>query len=248
LATAVNGTAILAELVRSRLRRLPRSTVCAGLGAPDNRHRPARRGPACAGRASRRLSPALTPAQRRRLDFIYGWIRQWIRSGPSELPSREADGLTGRSSTPYHIVVPACRSGGQGGVAALGCICRIRRVTTQGRALRAGGPELDDMNAVITAGRSSWRALIFGRENVDSASGPACAVLRWCGRRVGGLGPGLTSDSADAARAVLRDDLPAGPQVFTAPAGGAGLICPAWTRGRGSRIRAASGCVPSLNL
>jgi len=38
--------------------------------------------------------------------------------------------------------------------------------------------------------------------------------LRWCGRRVGGLGPGLTSDSADAARAVLRDDLSAGSQVF----------------------------------
>jgi hypothetical protein len=117
-ATAVNGTAILVELVRSRLRRLPRSTVCAGLGAPDDRHRPARRGPACAGRPSRRLSPALTPGQRRRLDFIYGWIRQWIRSGPSELPSREADGLTDRSPTPHHIVVPACRSGGQGGVAA----------------------------------------------------------------------------------------------------------------------------------
>ena len=55
------------------------------------------------------------PAAPRSLDFIYGWIRQWIRSGPSELPSREADGLTGRSPTPYHIVVPACRSGGQGG-------------------------------------------------------------------------------------------------------------------------------------
>jgi hypothetical protein len=27
-----------------------------------------------------------------------------------------------------------------------------------------------------------------------------------------------------------------------------GLICPAWTRGQGSRVRRASGCVPSLNL
>ena len=31
-----------------------------------------------------------------------------------------------------------------------------------------------------------------------SASGPASPVLRWYGRRVGGLGPGLTSYSADA--------------------------------------------------
>ena len=98
------------------------------------------------------------------------------------------------------------------------------------------------------AQRRRSQPLRFGRENVDSASGPACAVLRWCGRRVGSLGPGLTSDSADAARAVLRDDLSAGPQVFTAPAGGAGLICPAWTRGRGSQVRRASGCVPPLNL
>jgi hypothetical protein len=36
-------------------------------------------------------------------------------------------------------------------------------------------------------------AAIVGRESVDSASGPASAALRWCGRRVGGLGPGLTS-------------------------------------------------------
>jgi Transposase IS116/IS110/IS902 family len=29
---------------------------------------------------------------------------------------------------------------------------------------------------------------ILGREDGDGASGPACVVLRWCGRRVGGLG------------------------------------------------------------
>ena len=37
--------------------------------------------PACAGRASERQSPALTPGQRRRrrrLDFSYGSIRQWL--------------------------------------------------------------------------------------------------------------------------------------------------------------------------
>jgi len=90
-------------------------------------------------------------------------------------------------------------------------------------------------------------AVIFGRETVDSASDPASPVLTGYGNSAGSLGPGLTSESADAVRAVLRDDLPAGPQV-RAPAGGAGLIRPAWTRGWGSRGPAASGCVPSLNL
>src|SRR5712671_5776702 len=79
----------------------------------------------------------------------------------------------------------------------------------------------------------SFQPLRLGREDVGSASGPASPVLRWCGRRVGGLGPGLTSDSADAARVVLRNDLSAGPQVFQAPTGAAGLICLAWARGRG---------------
>ena len=32
------------------------------------------------------------------------------------------------------------------------------------------------------------------------------------------------------------------------PTGAAGLICLAYARGRGSQVRAASGCVPSLNL
>ena len=55
---------------------------------------------------------------------------------------------------------------------------------------------------------------IIGRETVDSASGPASPVLTGHGHRVGSLGPGLTSESADAVRAVLRDDLSAGPQVY----------------------------------
>ncbi len=79
---------------------------------------------------------------------------------------------------------------------------------------------------------------------MGSASGPASPILTEYGRRVGSLGPGLTSESADAVRAVLRDDLSAGSQVFTAPTSGAGLICPAWTRGlgfpgpTGQRVRA----------
>ena len=63
-------------------------------------------------------------------------------------------------------------------------------------------------------GPSGYRPIVFGRENVDNASGPASLVLIEQGRRVGSLGPGLTSDSADAVRAVLRDDLSAGPQVL----------------------------------
>ena len=62
--------------------------------------------------------------------------------------------------------------------------------------------------------RSTQRSQIIGRESVDNASGPASPILTEQGRRVGSLGPGLTSDSADAVRAVLRDDLSAGPQVL----------------------------------
>jgi hypothetical protein len=55
---------------------------------------------------------------------------------------------------------------------------------------------------------------IVGRETVDSASGPASLVLTGYGRRVGSLGPGLTSESADAVRAVLRDDRRPGPRFL----------------------------------
>ena len=56
-----------------------------------------------------------------------------------------------------------------------------------------------------------------GREDVGNASGPASLALIWWGRRVGGLGPGLTSESADAARAVLIIDLSAGPRFLWHP-------------------------------
>jgi hypothetical protein len=49
------------------------------------------------------------------------------------------------------------------------------------------------------------------------ASGPASPVLRWYGHRVGSLGPGLTSESADAVRVVLRNDLSAGIQFLWHP-------------------------------
>ena len=38
----------------------------------------------------------------------------------------------------------------------------------------------------------------IGREDVDSASGPASPILTEYGRRVGSLGPGLACESADA--------------------------------------------------
>jgi hypothetical protein len=63
------------------------------------------------------------------------------------------------------------------------------------------------------AGRT-FSDLACGREDVDSASGPACVVLRWCGRRVGGLGPGLTCESADALSGCPSNDSSAGSQVL----------------------------------
>jgi hypothetical protein len=52
-----------------------------------------------------------------------------------------------------------------------------------------------------------------------SASGPASPVLRWFGRRVGSLGPGLTSYSADAVSGCPAIDLSAGIPDFQALAG-----------------------------
>jgi hypothetical protein len=47
--------------------------------------------------------------------------------------------------------------------------------------------------------------------------GPAFPALSGRGGMVKGLGSGLTSESADAARVVLRNDLPAGPRFFWHP-------------------------------
>jgi hypothetical protein len=140
-----------------------RAVPYAGLGAPDDRHRPARRGPACAGRASRRLSPALTPAQRRRAALISYTAGFGSGSDPGR-PNSLREKPTVSQAAPYALPhrrtrVPFRRPGRS---AAPRVHLPNRRVTTQGRALRASGPELDDMNAAITAGRSSWRALIFG--------------------------------------------------------------------------------------
>jgi hypothetical protein len=83
---------------------------------------------------------------------------------------------------------------------------------------------------------------------VGSASGPASPILTEQGRRVGSLGPGLTSESADAVSGCLAKRYVGRVPVFLAPTGIAGLICLAWIRGQGFTGPTASGCVPSLNL
>ena len=85
-----------------------------------------------------------------------------------------------------------------------------------------------------SSGSHPARPLVIGREDGDRASGPACTVLRWCGRRVGGLGPGLTSESADALSGCPSIDSSAGSQV-SGTHRRAGLICPSCARGRGHR-------------
>jgi hypothetical protein len=80
---------------------------------------------------------------------------------------------------------------------------------------------------------------------VGKASGPASPVLRWYGRRVGSLGPGLTSESADAARAVLLTICRPGPSFY-----GTHRHCrsdlPGLDQRPGFADPTASGCVPSL--
>jgi len=75
-------------------------------------------------------------------------------------------------------------------------------------------PELAVLCSSLAANSPSTTSTYSAGRLWISASGPASPVLTGYGRRVGSLGPGLTSDSADAVRAVLRDDLSAGPQVY----------------------------------
>ena len=106
---------------------------------------------------------------------------------------------------------------------------------------------MDVMSGQAQSHKGPTEEQIFGRETVDSASGPAFPVLSGYGRRVGSLGPGLTSEAADAVRAVLQDDPSAGPQVY-----GTHRRCrsdlPVLCKRPGFTGPAASGCVPSLNL
>jgi hypothetical protein len=72
---------------------------------------------------------------------------------------------------------------------------------------------------------------------------------RFCGGMGVGSGTGSRPDLRIGRRrwVVLITICRPGPSL-KAPTGVAGLICLAWARGRGSQVRAASGCVPSLNL
>src|SRR5258708_9707700 len=70
-----------------------------------------------------------------------------------------------------------------------------------------------------------------------SASGPASPVLRWFGRRVGSLGPGLTSYSADAVFGLSCDRFVGRVPRFSGTHRRAGLICLAWEEAGVHRIR-----------
>jgi hypothetical protein len=56
------------------------------------------------------------------------------------------------------------------------------------------------------SGGRDVRRYRVGREDVESASGPASPILTEYGRRVGGLGPGLTCESADALSGCPAND------------------------------------------
>jgi hypothetical protein len=102
--------------------------------------------------------------------------------------------------------------------AARGCVMPADPAGHGGcRLCRLAGHRIGQYAHLQQCARLVILALILGRETVDSASGPASPVLTGYGHRVGSLGPGLTSESADAVRAVLRDDLSAGPQVYRHP-------------------------------
>jgi len=73
------------------------------------------------------------------------------------------------------------------------------------------------------------------------------AVVRACVRGVGGLGPGLTSESADALSGCPANDSSAGPRFYPAPTGGAVPICPSCARGRGSQVRRLAGACHPFN-
>jgi hypothetical protein len=83
---------------------------------------------------------------------------------------------------------------------------------------------------------------------VGCASGPAYTVLGWCGRKVGGLGPGLTSESADALSGCPANDSSAGSQVFSGTHRRRRPDLPVLCERPGFTGPAAGGCVPSLNL
>ena len=124
-------------------------------------------------------------AQRRRLihirpDSAVDEIRDEIRAFRMFLREKP----TVSQTAPLHLTTssyPCAVQAARGGTRPPGCTCRIHRVTTQGRALRAYGPELDDVNAVITAAdRRGGRKYSAGRALARSRL-PPCPARRCCG-------------------------------------------------------------------
>jgi hypothetical protein len=109
-------------------------------------------GPACAGRASprQRSAPLLIHIQP---DSAVHQLRAF-RVSLHEKPTVSQTASLHLTTSSYSCALQAAR----GGTRPPGYTCRIRRITTLGRALRACGLELDDMNAFIAVARPPWRA------------------------------------------------------------------------------------------
>jgi len=75
------------------------------------------------------------------------------------MPLREKPTVS--QTAPLRLTIssyPCAVQAAKGGTRPLGCACRIHHVTTQDERCGHAAPELDDMNAVVTAGRPSWWA------------------------------------------------------------------------------------------
>jgi hypothetical protein len=167
------------------------------------------------------LGGALGPAGRasRPLNLASQWlVTQHHRSQPAVAARRNRD--RARSAT--------CRALSGGPCAPVRSPCRPKPgLATAFKA--AGAPshgvgccsplrsaEADAITgqsvAVGHAGRHNYPPRRVGRESVGSASGPASPISTEQGRRVGGLGPGLACESADA-----RSGCPANRSAGRAP-------------------------------
>ena len=92
---------------------------------------------------------------------------------------------------------------------------RIRSVVTVNLWTRRRAPYITGRSerGIAQEGHGNQPSRI-GREDVDECFGPASVGLAWCGRRVGGLGPGLTCESADAAGCLANRSVGRVPGFF----------------------------------
>jgi hypothetical protein len=102
-----------------------------------------------------------------------------------ELPAADATRLSGERETGFRVFTdpaghPFCIVSGHHRTDWAGaCIRDARRPAPSGP--RA---EPDNRRARARTADTVAAKLIIGREDVDSASGPASVVLAWCGRKV----------------------------------------------------------------